>query len=68
MNPEPTATRQRFRNGNAIQLFWFAVAIGYYALGVGLFVHQKLDSIGQPDVGWNLDWHQVSPTREDTAG
>ena len=60
-------TRQTFRTGTLGQKAGFLLLASAFALGLAIAVADKLERIGQPDVGfqWNGDF--VYPTRADAA-
>ena len=55
------------RDGMTGQRLLLAGLVSLYALGVGLALWESLASLGRPDLGWHVQWNQVSPTREDSA-
>lgn len=57
----------RMREGTPGAKLLLAVLLGVYLLGVLISLNDKLQRIGQPDVGWMLDGNFVSPTRADAS-
>ena len=56
-----------FRDGTVRQKALFATLVGVYVLGLGIAFTDKLQRIGQPDVGFVMDGRDVFPTREDAG-
>ncbi len=55
------------RDGTLGQRALFAALVAIPLLGLGLAVADKLERIGQPNVGWSMDESSVAPTRQDTS-
>jgi hypothetical protein len=53
--------------GTPRQRALFAALLAVPLLGLGLAVADKLERIGQPNIGWLTDDTTVSPTRADTS-
>lgn len=56
-----------FRDGTAGQKALFAFLVGLYVFGVGLNVGDKLERVGQPNLGWRLDRDSVGPTTHEAS-
>src|SRR5215470_12738965 len=57
----------RFRDGTAGQKALFAALVGVYVLGLLVALQDKLERVGQPDIGWTMDGANISPSRWDAA-
>ena len=56
-----------FRNGTVRQKALFATLVGVYVLGLCIAFADKVERVGQPDVGWVMDGRDVFPTGADAA-
>ena len=54
-------------DGTTRQKLLLAGLIGLYAFGVLVSSADKLASLGEPDLGWHLQWTEIAPTRPDAA-
>ncbi|MCE2392066.1 MAG: adenylate/guanylate cyclase domain-containing protein, partial [Proteobacteria bacterium] len=54
-------------DGTTRQKLLLAGLVGLYAFGVLIASVNRLDSLGEPDLGWHLSWTEISPTRQDAA-
>src|SRR5690554_677684 len=59
--------RRRLGEGSPFQRLLFALLVGLPLIGVSLATVDKLQRLGQPNVGWLMDGRYVSPTRRDTS-
>ena len=57
----------QFRDGSLGQKALFFALLGVCLLGFGIGLRDKLQRVGQPDVGWTLQGHSFAPTRLDAA-
>ena len=55
------------REGTPRQRALFAALVAVPLLGLGLAVADKLERIGQPNIGWLTDDTTISPTRDDAS-
>jgi class 3 adenylate cyclase len=55
------------RDGTPRQRALFALLVAVPLFGLGLAIADKLERIGQPNVGWMMDEGTLSPTRHDTS-
>jgi class 3 adenylate cyclase len=55
------------RDGTPGQRALFALLVAVPLFGLCLAVADKLEHLGQPNVGWMMDENYVSPTRHDTS-
>ncbi len=54
--------------GSARQKILFLVLVGIYAIGVQFSATDKLERVGQPDVGWVVEFRNaISPSRLDAS-
>ncbi|MEW6269834.1 MAG: adenylate/guanylate cyclase domain-containing protein [Thermodesulfobacteriota bacterium] len=59
--------RARLAGGSLSQKALFCTLIATFLVGLGIAVVDKLERVGQPDVGFLLDGAFVSPTRHDAS-
>ena len=57
----------RFADGSFGQKALFLALLGVCLLGFGIGLRDKLQRVGQPDVGWTLQGRSFAPTRLDVA-
>ncbi len=57
----------QFRDGTVREKALFAVLVGVYILGLIIALQDKVERVGQPDVGWLIERGYVSPTRADAS-
>src|SRR5215470_12027207 len=55
------------QDGTARQRALFALLVAVPLLGLCLAIGDRLERIGQPNVGWMNDETSISPTRPDTS-
>jgi class 3 adenylate cyclase len=56
-----------FWDGSFGQKAVFAALVGVYCLGLGIAIHDKLERVGAPDVGWVMEGTSLGPSRLDAA-
>lgn len=59
--------RARFEAGTAGQKALFIVLVLLFVFGLVLTIADKLERVGEPDVGFTIDSVYVSPTRDDAS-
>jgi class 3 adenylate cyclase len=59
--------RARFDAGTTGQKALFVVMVALFVIGLILTVADKLDRVGEPDVGFTIDSVYVSPSRDDAS-
>jgi class 3 adenylate cyclase len=57
----------RFRDGTVRQKALFATLVGVYVLGLAMAFADKVQRVGQPDIGWCLDGRDVLSMSADAA-
>jgi len=55
----------RFRDGTIRQKALFATLAGVYLIGLVLTFADKVQRVGEPDIGWMMDGYDVFPLRAD---
>jgi class 3 adenylate cyclase len=56
-----------FQDGTVRQKALFAALVGVYVLGLGIAFTDKVQRVGEPDIGWVMDGRDVFPTRDDAG-